>query len=426
MGRITLQGALRFDLASSIFPEADDRRRPLPAGRHDVPGNQGRRCVQGPDAARRRRVRRLRQRQDGGQGQLRPLSRSGAERRAVRRQPADVARLDDGDAHVDRRERQLRARLRPVEQRAAGSARERRRLLRRGRRTPTSASRSSTRRRIRRCSPAGACGPATGSAARRSSSSCAASVGRGRLLPALAERTSSSPTTSTMAAGNFDPFTDHGAGRCAAARTAAAMRFPVRCTTSTRQRRLVGGQQLRHPRQQLRRTRRRRRTAISLNISARPRNGLVFQGGFNTAQTLVDYCAIRAAMPELTTSSAADASPTNPYCKHQHGLDHAVHRPRVVHAAEDRRADRRHGAQRPGRHAGGELGGAQLGDRAVARPATSSNNAPTATVNLISRGRCTAIASTRSISASRRFCSSAGRGPTSASTSTTCSTARRC
>jgi hypothetical protein len=52
--------------------------------------------------------------------------------------------------------------------------------------------------------------------------------------------------------------------------------------------------------------------SISLNLSARPRNGLVVQGGFNTAQTLADYCDIRAAVPEFTVILAQ--SPTNPYC----------------------------------------------------------------------------------------------------------------
>ncbi len=59
--------------------------------------------------------------------------------------------------------------------------------------------------------------------------------------------------------------------------------------------------------------------SISLNLSARPRNGLVFQGGFNTAQTSADYCDIRAAMPELTVIGGRQ-SPTNPYCKTNTGF----------------------------------------------------------------------------------------------------------
>jgi hypothetical protein len=58
--------------------------------------------------------------------------------------------------------------------------------------------------------------------------------------------------------------------------------------------------------------------SVSLNLTARPRNGLVLQGGFNTAQTLADYCDIRAALPELTVIGGA--SPTNPYCKTDTGF----------------------------------------------------------------------------------------------------------
>ena len=51
LGRMTLQGALRLDIASSIFPEAQIGGVPfLPSG-DDVPGNQGRRRVSGSHAA---------------------------------------------------------------------------------------------------------------------------------------------------------------------------------------------------------------------------------------------------------------------------------------------------------------------------------------------------------------------------------------
>ena len=46
--------------------------------------------------------------------------------------------------------------------------------------------------------------------------------------------------------------------------------------------------------------------AIALNLSARPRNGFVIQGGFNTNNTSFDYCSIRAAMPELTIVIGAE------------------------------------------------------------------------------------------------------------------------
>jgi len=43
-----------------------------------------------------------------------------------------------------------------------------------------------------------------------------------------------------------------------------------------------------------------------VNITARPRNGLVLQGGFNTAKTDSDSCDLRRALPE--------SAPTNPWC----------------------------------------------------------------------------------------------------------------
>ena len=58
--------------------------------------------------------------------------------------------------------------------------------------------------------------------------------------------------------------------------------------------------------------------SMSLNVSARPRSGLVFQGGFNSAQTLVDFCDVRSALPELTILGGP--SPTNPYCKTNSGF----------------------------------------------------------------------------------------------------------
>jgi hypothetical protein len=60
--------------------------------------------------------------------------------------------------------------------------------------------------------------------------------------------------------------------------------------------------------------------AIALNMTARPRNGLVIQGGLNTNTTSFDYCSIRAAMPELTIIIGPPTlSPTNPYCNYSTG-----------------------------------------------------------------------------------------------------------
>lgn len=117
--------------------------------------------------------------------------------------------------------------------------------------------------------------------------------------------------------------------------------------------------------------------SVSLNVSARPRNGLVFQGGFNTAQTLIDSCDIRTAIPE----SAA----VNPYCNTNTGF---VTRftalgsytfPKIdVQIAGTMRSDQ-----------GANLAANWAAPNAVIAPSLGrnlSNSAPSATVNLIEPG----------------------------------------
>jgi carboxypeptidase family protein len=53
-----------------------------------------------------------------------------------------------------------------------------------------------------------------------------------------------------------------------------------------------------------------------LSVSARIRDGLTLQGGVNTGKQVTDYCALRADLPEFTLGIAgAILSPTNPYCR---------------------------------------------------------------------------------------------------------------
>jgi hypothetical protein len=52
--------------------------------------------------------------------------------------------------------------------------------------------------------------------------------------------------------------------------------------------------------------------SINMNVTARPRNGLVLQGGFNSAKTDTDSCAIREALPETAS--------TNPWCDTSSGF----------------------------------------------------------------------------------------------------------
>jgi hypothetical protein len=54
------------------------------------------------------------------------------------------------------------------------------------------------------------------------------------------------------------------------------------------------------------------------NLSARPRSGLVFQGGFSTGTQRTDYCEVRAASPEYTVLAAQ--GPTNPWCNTSTGF----------------------------------------------------------------------------------------------------------
>jgi hypothetical protein len=126
-----------------------------------------------------------------------------------------------------------------------------------------------------------------------------------------------------------------------------------------------------------------RSNSISLNVSARPRNGLVLQGGFNTAQTLSDYCPVRAALPEWTVIGAQ--SPTNPYCNTNTGFitrftalgSYTI--PKVgVQVAGTMRSDQ-----------GDSLAANWAAPNSVIAPSLGrnlSNNAPTATVNLIEPG----------------------------------------
>jgi len=52
------------------------------------------------------------------------------------------------------------------------------------------------------------------------------------------------------------------------------------------------------------------------SISARIRDGLTLQGGVNSGKQVTDYCSVRSDLPEFTLGIAgAILSPTNPYCR---------------------------------------------------------------------------------------------------------------
>jgi len=128
--------------------------------------------------------------------------------------------------------------------------------------------------------------------------------------------------------------------------------------------------------------------AIALNVNARPRNGLVIQGGFNTNDTSFDYCSIRAAMPEQVIPGPpvpTNPSPTNPYCSWKTGWvtrftalgSYTV--PKIdVQVSGTARSDQ-----------GGALAANWAAPNSAIAPSLGrplSNNAPSATVNLITPG----------------------------------------
>jgi hypothetical protein len=57
---------------------------------------------------------------------------------------------------------------------------------------------------------------------------------------------------------------------------------------------------------------------VLFNISARARIGLVFQGGLSTGKTGIDYCSVRAALPEENV--VGGHTPSNPWCNTSTGF----------------------------------------------------------------------------------------------------------
>jgi len=126
--------------------------------------------------------------------------------------------------------------------------------------------------------------------------------------------------------------------------------------------------------------------AIALNVTARPRNGLVIQGGFNTNTTTFDYCSIRAAMPELTIIIGPPTlSPTNPYCNYNTGW---VTRYTALGSYTVPKIDVQLGATVRSDQ-GAMLAANWAAPNSAISPSLGrnlSNNAPSATVNLITPG----------------------------------------
>jgi hypothetical protein len=64
---------------------------------------------------------------------------------------------------------------------------------------------------------------------------------------------------------------------------------------------------------------------VDVTLSLRTRNGMTFQGGLSTGQNVADACDVRAHLPELSTGIGAglvgsNVSPTSPYCHVAYGM----------------------------------------------------------------------------------------------------------
>ena len=137
-GRMTLQGALRWDYVYSWAPaegNGTDQTSRFTSDADPVSAHGERDGLSRPQSARWSRVRSLRQREDRSEGQRRPLPVSGDCRRCLLlAEPGRKLRPDGHQPCVDRLERQFRRRLQPAESSRAGHQRDRRRRLRRAHR----------------------------------------------------------------------------------------------------------------------------------------------------------------------------------------------------------------------------------------------------------------------------------------------------
>jgi hypothetical protein len=66
-------------------------------------------------------------------------------------------------------------------------------------------------------------------------------------------------------------------------------------------------------------------SGVDITLNVRTRGGMTFQGGTSTGQNVVDNCAVRANLPELSATVGAGlvgstVSPTSPYCHVGYGV----------------------------------------------------------------------------------------------------------
>ena len=115
LGRMTLQGALRFDRNWSFSPEQTIPASAFLASPLVFPKTRRRDRLQRHLAARRHRVRPLRQRQDGREGELRQVPGADEQQQQLHPLEPDHPHRHDSRARLDRFERQPDTRLRSAE-----------------------------------------------------------------------------------------------------------------------------------------------------------------------------------------------------------------------------------------------------------------------------------------------------------------------
>ena len=344
-----------------LLPRADGRTGAVLPDGEDLPAHGGGGGLSRPVAARRGGLRSVRERQDVDQGQRRPLPRSGAERRRLHRAQPHRPPLDDNDAGMDRLRRDYRADcdlLNPAAQNLTAAG---------GDVCGANANANfGTEVFESTLDPA----LLSGWGVRSGDWQWGASV-QHEVLPRVAaeigyqrrwlvnftvtDNRARAPEDHTLFGLNIptDPRLPDGGGGVLEGlynvTPAAATRLNDNLQTLSTN---VGDYT-------------QSADSIYLNVTARPRSGLVLQGGFNTANTGTDYCDVRSAIPEWTVAPPlpTNQGPTNPWCGTSTGWVTRVTGLGTYIDSEGRGAGGRDVPQRPGRQPGRELERAQFGHR---------------------------------------------------------------
>ena len=380
LGRLTLQGAARYEHAWSYFPEQQVgpvRFLPTPVIYPEQSGVVGYNDITPRMGLAYDRVR---EREDVAQGERRQVSRGGDQsqylfgvqpHRAHGRQLVAAHRAAAGDAHLDR-QRQLRPRLRFPQSGAAGQPLARRRFVR-----------AAQQQNFGKPFFTNSYDPAIlqGWGVRPSDWQIGVSVQQ-QLMPRVSVEIGYFRRWLTHFSGQNDTVNDN-----LLTTPANYDRFSVTAPSDSR---LPGGGGYVVPDLfdvtpslfgQINNLTTwgsnfgeeySRYNGVLVNVSARTRNGLTFQGGLNSGKTVTDVCAVRA---QPARAGQRQRQPGEPVLPLRLRFRHALHRSRVVHRSEDRRAGERDVPQRPGRHARGQLHRHERRRRADPRPSAGRQRA---------------------------------------------------